>query len=204
MGQLWRITHTPTRRTDVARDHPWSPQSGDPRLACVQGGRGCHTQQSLNDMDRDLRMSIVSISAWVMTMAGGIFTGGVFFVAVERINLWRRMPVEQYAVDFRRSLRRADPLLPILGVTSAIASVVHAVHSSGASSAASWISAALIGAVIVTSIAIGEPINSAFRRLPEGQVPEDVEQLRINWRRFHLFRTFLVLLAFACIAVSAV
>lgn len=149
-------------------------------------------------------MTVSSISSWLMVVAGGIFAGGIFFVAVERVNLWGRMPVEQYVVDFRRSLGRLDPLLPILGIASALAAVVHAVNSSGLSSVASWSAAAFIGVVIVTSIAIGEPINSKFRRLPEGQSPEAAEQLRTTWRRFHIFRTCLALLAFMCVAVSVV
>jgi hypothetical protein len=40
-------------------------------------------------------MMITHFSAWLMVAAGGLFSGGIFFVAVERLNLWRRMPVDQ-------------------------------------------------------------------------------------------------------------
>ena len=149
-------------------------------------------------------MTVDSMISWLMVVAGGMFAGGIFFVAVERVNLWGRMPVDQYVVDFRRSLGRLDPLLPLSGIISALASIAHAVNSSGFSSAASWSAGGLIGAVIVTSVAIGEPINSKFRRLPEGRSPVAAEQLRITWGRFHMFRTYVALLAFMCIAVSVV
>jgi hypothetical protein len=32
----------------------------------------------------------------------------------ERVWIWRRLELLAYAVDFRRSLRKADPALPIL------------------------------------------------------------------------------------------
>jgi hypothetical protein len=59
-------------------------------------------------------MTITHLSAWFILAAGGLFSGGIFFVAVERLNLWQRMPVDQYVVDFRRSVYRADLLMPIM------------------------------------------------------------------------------------------
>lgn len=61
-------------------------------------------------------MTLVHASAWLMASFAGLFSGGILIVAVERLNLWRRMPVDQYVVDFRRSLYRLDPLMPILGM----------------------------------------------------------------------------------------
>jgi anti-sigma-K factor RskA len=49
---------------------------------------------------------------------------------------------------------------------------------------------------------LAEPINSRFRRLPEGSVPRDAERLRVVWRRFHLVRTGLAVAAFACLVVA--
>lgn len=148
-------------------------------------------------------MTIANVSAWFMIAFGGLFSGGLLFFAVERINLWRRMPVEQYVVDFRRSLYRVDPLMPILGTLSALGAAVFALTAHGRAAALAWAGVGLIAAIIVTSIVIAEPINSKFRRLPEGQAPEAAEQLRITWRRFHLARTITGLAAFACLAGAA-
>lgn len=57
-----------------------------------------------------------------------------------------------------------------------------------------------IAVIIVASIVIAEPINSKFRRLPEGHAPDAAEQLRTTWRRFHLARTITGLAALACLA----
>ena len=149
-------------------------------------------------------MTIAHLSAWLMVAAGGLFSGGIFFVAVERLNLWQRMPVDQYVVDFRRSVYRADPLMPIMGNISALGAVVFALHSAGRPATLAWLGTALIATIMVTSIVIAEPINESFRELPEGQQPEGAEQLRIRWRRFHWARTSVALLSLACLAAATV
>jgi hypothetical protein len=60
-------------------------------------------------------MTLLQWSAWLMLMACGLWSGVILTFQVERINLWAQMPIEQYAVDFRRSLFRVDPMQPILG-----------------------------------------------------------------------------------------
>jgi hypothetical protein len=132
-----------------------------------------------------------------------LWAGGILIFAVERTNLWRRMSIQQYAVDFRRSLYRVDPLLPILGVISCVGSVSFAIGSSGIAAALAWSGAALIVLVVVGSVAIAEPINSRFRRLPEGQVPEQAERDRITWRRFHTARCIAAIAGLACLAAAA-
>jgi hypothetical protein len=139
-----------------------------------------------------------------MIVFGGLFTGAIFVVAVERINLWRRMPVEQYVVDFRRSLYRLDPLVPIMGVISGTGAVVFALNSHGRPAAFAWAGISLIALIMVASIIVAEPINFKFRKLPEGQTPEGIEQLRNAWRRFHSARTVVALGVLTCLASAIV
>lgn len=147
-------------------------------------------------------MTLVHVSAWLMALFGGLFSGAILVVAVERVNLWRRMPTDQYVVDFRRSLYRLDPLVPIMGGLSGSAAVVYALAAHGRPAVLTWIGVALIAAIMLGSIAFAEPMNSKFRRLPEGQAPDGVEQLRTTWRRFHLARTVLALGALACLTAA--
>ena len=142
------------------------------------------------------------ISAWVMLVFTGLWTGGILIFAVERINLWKRMPVEQYAVDFRRSLFRVDPLMPILGSVAGIAAVVFALGSTGLAKRLTWTGILFVALVIAASILLAEPINSKFRRLPEGQVPERAEYYRRIWRLFHLGRTVAAIAALSCFAAA--
>jgi dipeptide/tripeptide permease len=143
------------------------------------------------------------VSTWLMVAFGGLFAGGILFVAVERTNLWRRMPIEQYATDFRRSLYRLDPLIPILGTVSALSALVFALNIDGPAALLTWIGIALIAVIMIASIAIAEPMNMKFRRLPEGQAPEGADELRKKWRRFHLMRTVIALVSFGCLAAAA-
>jgi len=83
-------------------------------------------------------MTGTQISAWIMLVFCGLWSGGILVFAVERTNLWRRMPLEQYAVDFRRSLFRADPMMPILGVTAGAGATFFALNRSGAATVFAW------------------------------------------------------------------
>lgn len=148
-------------------------------------------------------MILDHVSIWLMVAFGGLFAGGILFVAVERTSLWRRMPIEQYATDFRRSLYRLDPLIPILGAVSALGAVVFALNTDGPAAVLAWIGIALIAVIMIASIAIAEPMNTKFRRLPEGQAPEGADELRIKWRRFHLMRTAVALVSLGCLAAAA-
>lgn len=143
-------------------------------------------------------MSSEQISAWIMVFFCGLWTGGILIFAVERTNLWRRMPVEQFAVDFRRSVLRVDPMMPILGVIAGLAAIVFALGSDGAARSLAWAGVALIAIVVVGSILIAEPMNSKFRRVSEGVIPEGAEQMRDRWRVFHAVRNLVGLAAFAC------
>jgi hypothetical protein len=149
-------------------------------------------------------MTTTQLAAWVMLAFGGLYSGAILIYAVDRVHVWRRMPVDQYVVDFRRSVFRADPLIPIMGVLSEVGAVVFALNSEVRAAVLAWIGFALIALIIVASIALAEPINSRFRQLPEGQAPDRVEDLRITWCRFHWARTVAALGALACLVAASV
>ena len=145
-----------------------------------------------------------SLRLWtiVMLAAGGIFTGGVVWYAWERVWIWRRLTLADYAVDFRRSLRKADPAMPILVVVCGAAAGAFSWLAEGAARALALGAAGLLAVILVSSIVVAEPINSQFRRRPEGDVPPDAERLRRLWRRFHLVRTGLAVAAFALLVTA--
>ena len=92
-------------------------------------------------------MTITQISAWIMLVSCGLWAGGILIFAVERTNLWRRMPIDQYAVDFRRSVFRVDPMMPILGVIAGTAATIFALQRSGAARGLAWAGLGLIALV---------------------------------------------------------
>ena len=148
-------------------------------------------------------MTAHTIAAWTMLVLTGIWTGVILTFAVERVNLWARMPVEQFAIDFRRSLFRVDPMQPIIGGMAMIAILVFVFTTDHAPARiAAWVALGLIVIVFVSTVAIAEPMNSKFRRLPEGSLPENADGLRRAWRRFHSVRTILAIAAFCTLSIA--
>ena len=92
----------------------------------------------------------------------GRWAGVILTFQVERINLWARMPIEQFAVDFRRSLFRVDPMQPILAVVACIAGGYFASFSLGTPRLLAWAGVVLMVAVVIGSIVIAEPITLVF------------------------------------------
>jgi hypothetical protein len=92
--------------------------------------------------------------------------------------------------------------MPILLVVCASATAVFAWRAGGEARTLAAVGIALLVTILVSSILIAEPINSAFRRRPEGDVPPDAERLRRRWRRFHLVRAALAVAAFSLLVVA--
>lgn len=132
--------------------------------------------------------TVERVAAVVMLVPAAIWAGIIVCFAVERVNLWSRMPIDQYVVDFRRSLHLVDPLQPILAIVSIVGSSVFASSTRGTASTLAWVGAALIVVVIALSLAVPERINAQFRRREEGEAPPDVERLRARWRAVHHMR----------------
>ena len=139
-----------------------------------------------------------------MVVFCGIWTGGINVIAVDRLSVWKRMTIQEYAVDFRRSLFRVDPMMPILAILTLIPAVYFAIYANPLASKAAWIGAGVVLLVIITSVSLAEPINSKFRRLPEGTVPEGADGYRVFWRRFHICRNVAAIIALAFLAAAAV
>jgi Domain of unknown function (DUF1772) len=139
----------------------------------------------------------------VMLAAGGVFTGGVVWYAWERVWIWRRLALREYAVDFRRSVRKADPAMPILLVMCGAAAGVFASFVEGWARTLALLGVGLLAVILVSSILVAEPINSQFRGRAEGTVPPEAEGLRRVWRRFHLVRTGLGLAALGCLIAAS-
>lgn len=147
-------------------------------------------------------MEYAKLATWFMLVFTGLWAGGILIFAVERTNLWRRMSIEQYTVDFRRSVLRVDPMMPIFNIIALAATIAFALNHAGAAQWWGWIAVAAMVVVIVSSVTLAEPVNSKFRRLPEGEAPDRVEYYRVFWRRFHLFRTVTALIGLASVAAA--
>ena len=93
---------------------------------------------------------------------------------------------------------------PILAAVAVLAAFVFAWNRACVAMTLAWMGLGLVVVVVVASVAIAEPINSKFRRLPEGQVPDDAARLRTFWGRFHSVRNAVSLVAFGFLAAAAI
>lgn len=149
-------------------------------------------------------MTWMQVDILLTLFFAALWSGGIFIFAVERTNLWARMPIDQFAVDFRRSLLRVDPMMPILGLLTAAGGIIFALNEGGGKRLLAWAGVGFVLVVIIGSVAIAEPMNSKFRRLPEGTLPPDAERLRAVWRRFHAARNVASLISLVCLIAAAV
>lgn len=131
-----------------------------------------------------------------MVLFGGVASGVMWGITVDRLPVWARMSSVEYATDFRRLLLHVDPMMPIFVSLSAGGAILFALERSGTARSLAWVTVALQALIMVTSVSLAEPVNSKFRRLPEGTPPPDVQKLRVFWRRFHSVRTAVSLAAF--------
>lgn len=149
-------------------------------------------------------MNSLQISAWIMLMFTAMWAGGILMYRVDRVEVWKRMTVLEYAVDFRRSLFQVDPMMPIFNIIAALATIYFALHQSGDPKFYAWLGLAGQIAVVGGSVTLGEPVNSKFRRLPEGQPPERAEHWRVYWRRFHTVRTIVAVSTMGVVALAVI
>src|SRR5574341_804083 len=84
-----------------------------------------------------------------------------------------------------------------------LAAGAFATRTDGSARSLAFVGAALLASILGSSIVLAEPVNSQFRRRPEGAVPPDAERLRRIWRRFHLVRTALAIAALTCLLIAA-
>jgi hypothetical protein len=94
--------------------------------------------------------------------------------------------------------------MPILLVICGAAASVFASLSDAGLRSFAIVAIGLLAAILISSILVAELINSRFRRLPEGMVPDQADQLRRRWRRFHLLRTAVGIAALASLIAAVI
>jgi hypothetical protein len=74
---------------------------------------------------------------------------------------------------------------------------VYALRRDGNAQTLAWIAVGGIALIVVGSILLLEPINTKFRRLPEGTPPPHAASLHARWSRLHLIRMVLAIASLA-------
>jgi hypothetical protein len=98
-----------------------------------------------------------------MVLSGGLFAGGVAWIAWERVPAWRASDLLDFPTGFTHTLRRVDRLQPALLVVCLGSSIGFAASAGGAARALAALAAGGLLVVLVGSVARLVPVQ---RRLP--------------------------------------
>ena len=145
-----------------------------------------------------------SLIATIMLVVNGVFTGVLCAFAIERIWIWEQLDLHEYAVDFRRSIRRADLIQPATLILTIVLASVYASRVHNSARTETFIALGCLVAILVASTVVLVPLQKQFRNRTEGEIPPDAETIRRKWRVGHLVRTALGLVAFALLVHAVV
>jgi hypothetical protein len=137
-----------------------------------------------------------------MLLSGALLTGGVVWYAWDRVAVWSRLSLPEFGVDFRRSIRRADPAQPILAILTLLSAVGFSLSTSGTPRLLAIAAAAGLALNIVLSLTLLVPTQYRFVRQSAGELPRGAADLRRRWLRGHLIRTAVVLAAFTLLVFA--
>jgi len=140
--------------------------------------------------------------AILMLLFAGLAAGGMLVVTVDRLLVWPKMTVVEYATDFRRHVKHLDPMMPIFISLSGIGVVLFALSQSGVAAILAWVALGCLVLIMAASVTIAEPVNSKFRRLPEGTPPEGAERYRVFWSTFHTARAVVSVTTFLLLVLA--
>jgi Na+-transporting methylmalonyl-CoA/oxaloacetate decarboxylase beta subunit len=146
-----------------------------------------------------------NIPIWtvLMLLSGAFYAGGATWYAWDRAVIWRRLSIEEFALDFRRSIGRADPLQPILLFICLGSVVAFGLTATGEPRFLAFAAAAGLAANLLVSLLVLVPAQYAFARLPVGSLPPNAPALRERWLRTHRARTLVAVASFTLIAFAA-
>jgi len=143
---------------------------------------------------------ITVVLSIVELIGSGVTAGVLFAVALSVVPALAAMPMDRYIQTHRLLGRNWDPTMPIIVLTSTAVDVALAVLTNDTALFA--VGAVLLLAVSAVSHLCNVPINRRVKALDTGDVPAEWADPRPLWRRFHLLRTALALLALLVNAVA--
>lgn len=125
----------------------------------------------------------------------GIVAGVLFAVALSVLPAMMAMPPDRYIYAHKLIGRNWDPTMPIIVLTTTFVSIALAVL---ARTDAQWlwaVSAVLLLGVSTVSHLCNVPLNRRVKVVDPQNVPSDWHDPRLLWRRYHMLRTVLAILA---------
>ncbi|MFC8130158.1 DUF1772 domain-containing protein [Streptomyces sp. NPDC057302] len=136
-------------------------------------------------------------------LGSGVTAGVLFAVALSVLPALFAMETGTYVYAHRLLGRNWDPTMPVIVLSSTLVEAVLAVASEGWTRALFVVAAVLLLGVSAVSHLCNVPINRRVKSVDDPQqLPADWEDPRPLWRRWHLLRTTLAVLALAVTAAG--
>lgn len=136
-------------------------------------------------------------------LGGGITAGVLFAVALSVVPALFAMETGTYVYAHGLLGRNWDPTMPVIVLSSALANGVLAVLTDGAARVLFAVAVVLLLGVSGVSHLCNVPINRRVKAVTDpAALPADWEDPRPLWRRWHLLRTALAVVALAVTAAA--
>lgn len=146
---------------------------------------------------------IVDTFAVAAVLGSGLVAGVLFAVALSVLPALFAMPVDRYVYAHQMLGRNWDPTMPIIVLSSLASDIVLATLVPAGPARALFVTAAvLLLSVSVVSHFCNVPINRGVKGLDSERIPAQWRDPRPLWRRWHLLRTALAMVALAVNAVA--
>jgi len=147
---------------------------------------------------------ITTVLSIVELLGSGLTAGVLFAVALSVLPALFAMPMDRYVETHRLLGRNWDPTMPVIVLTSTAADVVLALLAPTTSRVVLFaVGAALLLAVSGVSHLCNVPINRRVKAVDSAAgIPAAWPDPRPLWRRFHMLRTALAILALFVNAVA--
>lgn len=142
-------------------------------------------------------MSVDGVLGTAVLLGSGVTAGVLFAVALSVLPALFAMPTGTYVYAHKLLGRNWDPTMPAVVLSSTgIAAALAFVADGGAARVLFAVAAVLLLGVSAVSHLCNVPINRRVKAVedPE-QLPDDWQDPRPLWRRWHLLRTGLAVLA---------
>ncbi|MGK5641151.1 anthrone oxygenase family protein [Streptomyces sp. URMC 126] len=146
---------------------------------------------------------MTAVLAVVALLGGGVTAGVLFAVALSVVPALLAMDTGTYVYAHRLLGRNWDPTMPAVVLGSALVNGVLAGLTEGAARALFVLAVVLLVGVSAVSHLCNVPINRRVKAIIDpAALPADWQDPRPLWRRWHLLRTALAVLALGVTAAA--
>jgi uncharacterized membrane protein len=146
---------------------------------------------------------IVGTFAVAAVLGSGLVAGVLFAVALSVLPALFAMPPDRYVYAHQMLGRNWDPTMPIIVLSSLVSDIVlGTLVPVGRARVLFIVAAVLLLGVSVVSHLCNVPINRRVKGLDPNRIPAQWRDPRPLWRRWHLLRTSLAVIALTVNAVA--